>query len=144
MRAWDNHLAPISLYQLLDNCARHFLRGHNGLPKSCSILDKATDHRSLNPERVNDTVLMLVSWVTRVEGVIQMVDLPRAHLSGAIPVLDLLSQAFVESERSSFRRSIVGHFTQGSETCHAGNRNDMPVIIFNHTRQELLYGPEMR
>ena len=58
-------------------------------------------------------------------------------------MLDLLGQTFVKRKRPSFRASVIRHLSQCYKASHAGDVHDVTMIIFDHTRQELLHSPEM-
>lgn len=56
---------------------------------------------------------------------------------------NLLAHTLVESKRRGLGSSVVRHLSQAREASHTGDRHDVPVVILDHTGEELLDGPEM-
>lgn len=57
---------------------------------------------------------------------------------------DLLSQPLVERQCPSLRAGIVGYFSDTHKAGYTSHRDDVAVILLDHTGQKLLHGPEMR
>ena len=61
-----------------------------------------------------------------------------------VPVLQLLAQSLVECQRTRLGAAVINHLTQGHETGHTGNGDNMAVVLLDHSRQKLAHRQEMR
>lgn len=57
---------------------------------------------------------------------------------------NLLSQAFVEGQRSRFGTRIVRDLPNARKASKARDCDDVAVVLLDHAGQKLLHGPEVR